>query len=398
MLEKSLKAFLPLIQTNTTDIVNAKEVIDNLTHRMVSEASYKKGVTLIGNRVYVCNHEKLILAEVKKLYTLCVQLEISIVFINPVIAEEGVENFLFNAGELPVPTDLLMSLISELVVEEDMPSIIAALGGLTLKDVGELIRLTTIDGQELTTLTLLEMRRQVTSTVSGVQQVGTSLDNYFPSDDLELWLNEAAPFLVANTDYESLVPRGLLFDGPPGVGKTMGAKRIASLLQLPLYSLDIASVLGRYMGDSEGRFSKVLTNIDQQSPCVFLLDEVEKLFNGQSDNAVSGNILAKLLWWLQEHKSRVLTIMTTNSLKHVPPELYRPGRIDQVMNFTYLSRKQQLEFADNILKSYDMEGKNKSIAKKVLGDKKQANFSQAIIVGMVQQYARTQLLEDDEEE
>ena len=40
-----------------------------------------------------------------------------------------------------------------------------------------------------------------------------------------------------------------------------------------------------------------------------------------------------MLWWLAEHKSRVLTIMTTNNDKILPKELYREGRIDEVMTF-----------------------------------------------------------------
>ena len=47
-------------------------------------------------------------------------------------------------------------------------------------------------------------------------------------------------------------------------------------------------------------------------------------------------MMSQLLWWLAEHKSRVLTIMTTNNSKVLPKELYREGRIDEVMWFSGL--------------------------------------------------------------
>ena len=44
-------------------------------------------------------------------------------------------------------------------------------------------------------------------------------------------------------------------------------------------------------------------------------------------------MMSQLLWWLAEHRSRVLAIMTTNNAKALPKELYREGRMDKVMVF-----------------------------------------------------------------
>jgi SpoVK/Ycf46/Vps4 family AAA+-type ATPase len=54
-------------------------------------------------------------------------------------------------------------------------------------------------------------------------------------------------------------------------------------------------------------------------------------------------VMGELLWWLQEHQSRVLTIMTTNNEKAIPPELYREGRIDAVVAFERMKDPKEIE-------------------------------------------------------
>lgn len=71
--------------------------------------------------------------------------------------------------------------------------------------------------------------------------------------------------------------------------------------------------------------------MNDPAPCVVLIDEVEKVFQSGEDGGVTSRILSQLLWWLAEHRTRVLTVMTTNDYAAIPPELYRPGRLDKVM-------------------------------------------------------------------
>ena len=85
--------------------------------------------------------------------------------------------------------------------------------------------------------------------------------------------------------------------------------------------------------------------------CVLLLDEVEKIFSGNDDQGVTQRILSQLLWWLSEHRSKVLTVMTTNHLDNIPPELYRPGRIDRVVEIKRLTLTEAKLFASKVFKS-----------------------------------------------
>ena len=61
-------------------------------------------------------------------------------------------------------------------------------------------------------------------------------------------------------------------------------------------------------------------------------------------------MLSSILWWLQEHKSRVFTVMTTNKESNIPPELYRPGRIDSEIKFTLLELPEAVNFEKELAK------------------------------------------------
>ena len=67
-------------------------------------------------------------------------------------------------------------------------------------------------------------------------------------------------------------PTGILMVGPPGAGKSLAAKMIANILDVPLLRLDFSSMKSKYVGDSEARVKQVLQLIDSVSPCVVWMD------------------------------------------------------------------------------------------------------------------------------
>jgi SpoVK/Ycf46/Vps4 family AAA+-type ATPase len=157
---------------------------------------------------------------------------------------------------------------------------------------------------------------------------------YEPYKPLEDWLQLNAPFFSDSTD-PRLIPRGLLLNGPSGTGKSLAAKHIANTFNVPLYRLDLSATLGRYVGDSESAFARALYSIDDEKSAVLLIDEAEKLFETQSDQGVTRRILSQLLWWAQEHTSRVMLVLT-NDMTSIPQELLRGRRIDKVFTLSKL--------------------------------------------------------------
>jgi hypothetical protein len=149
---------------------------------------------------------------------------------------------------------------------------------------------------------------------------------------LRSWLHRRHQLMVADLRGTDLrPPRGVLLVGVPGCGKSMSAKAIAVQWRLPLYRLDLAAILGQYVGQSESRLREALETADQVAPCVLWIDEIEKGLAGQNDSTgVGKRMLGQFLFWLQESKSRVFVVATSNDVRSLPPELLRKGRFDEL--------------------------------------------------------------------
>src|SRR3954464_14055214 len=126
-------------------------------------------------------------------------------------------------------------------------------------------------------------------------------------------------------------PKGVLLVGVPGCGKSLSAKAVAAEWRLPLYRLDLAAILGQYVGQSEGRLREALDTADRMAPCVLWIDEIEKGLAGQNDSTgVGRRLVGQFLFWLQESRSRAFVVATSNDVRALPPELLRKGRFDEL--------------------------------------------------------------------
>lgn len=120
----------------------------------------------------------------------------------------------------------------------------------------------------------------------------------------------------------------------PGCGKSMSAKAAASLFNVPLFRLDIGSLMGRFVGESEANMKAALKVAEQASPCILWIDELEKAFAGVNGSGGSTEITTRLfgyfLTWMQEKPSAVFVMATANDITNIPPELLRRGRFDEI--------------------------------------------------------------------
>lgn len=149
---------------------------------------------------------------------------------------------------------------------------------------------------------------------------------------LRAWLQRRRQLMLADLrDTELRPPRGVLLVGVPGCGKSLSAKSIATQWRLPLYRLDLAAILGQYVGQSEGRLREALEMADRVAPCVMWIDEIEKGLAGQNDSTgVGRRLVGQFLFWLQESRARVFVVATANDVRSLPPELLRKGRFDEL--------------------------------------------------------------------
>ena len=126
------------------------------------------------------------------------------------------------------------------------------------------------------------------------------------------------------------LPKGVLLAGPPGTGKSLLAKNVASILNLPLLKLDVASMLGSLVGESEGNIRRALKTAEAIKPCVLWLDEVDKALSGTADSSgVSQRILGTILTFMSESEGGVFVVATANDVTALPSEFKRRGRFDE---------------------------------------------------------------------
>lgn len=141
-------------------------------------------------------------------------------------------------------------------------------------------------------------------------------------------------------------PKGVVLVGVPGTGKSLVAKAVCKLLGLPGYIMDVGSVFGSLVGESEQRMRDALKQVEAQQGCVLVLDEVDKAFGGatdsQGDSGVTRRVFGQLLTWLAEKKDRTFVMMTLNRTKGIPPEFLRAGRFDAVF-YTDLPHEKERE-------------------------------------------------------
>lgn len=166
----------------------------------------------------------------------------------------------------------------------------------------------------------------------------TSMSEVGGLENLKQWVDmrkdcysdEAADFGVEP-------PKGIVLVGIPGTGKSLVAKAISSVLGVPLVRLDFGRVFNMMLGESEKRIRTALRMVEDMSPVVLFVDEIDKGLGGigsGGDSGVSSRVLGTFLTWLQECNKPVFTLVTANNVSGLPPELLRRGRFDGIFYTT----------------------------------------------------------------
>jgi len=128
-------------------------------------------------------------------------------------------------------------------------------------------------------------------------------------------------------------PRGILLYGPPGNGKTLLVKALASESNLNFISVKGPELLSKYVGESEQGVRELFARARHAAPCIVFLDEVDALapkrgLDGRSP--VTDRVVSQLLTELDgvEALGDVWVIAATNRLDMIDAALLRPGRLD----------------------------------------------------------------------
>jgi transitional endoplasmic reticulum ATPase len=152
-------------------------------------------------------------------------------------------------------------------------------------------------------------------------------------------------------------PKGVMLFGPPGTGKTMLAKAVATESQANFISIKGPELLSKYVGESEKAVRETFRKARQAAPTIIFFDEIDSIVPPRGaafDTGVTERVVSQILTELDglEELKNVVVIAATNRPDMVDPALLRPGRFDR---FIYI-RPPDLAEREAILKIH-LKGK-----------------------------------------
>jgi ATP-dependent metalloprotease FtsH len=172
----------------------------------------------------------------------------------------------------------------------------------------------------------------------------TTLKELIGNDAAKQEINEVIDMLANPQPYiesGAVMPKGMLFVGPPGVGKTLFARAIANDVGVPFYVLEGGSIAGLFMGLGVLKLKTLFAKLKRHDKCILFIDEIDSIgtrrqqdrgFGGVSDMNMTLNTLLTHMDGFHG-QGNLLVIGATNNDGSLDPALMRPGRMDRRIYF-----------------------------------------------------------------
>lgn len=166
---------------------------------------------------------------------------------------------------------------------------------------------------------------------------------------LKDWLNKRAVAFTSEARAFGLPPpKGILLLGVQGCGKSLCAKAVSNLWQLPLLRFDMGRMFGSLVGSSEENVRRAIAVAESIAPTVLWVDEIDKAFvgsqsSGTTDGGTTARVFGTFLTWLSEKTAPVFVVTTANDVSQLPPELLRKGRLDEIFYVDLPSEEERTE-------------------------------------------------------
>ncbi len=255
--------------------------------------------------------------------------------------------------DLPKPNDfdaLLNRIIDDVretsqiqieISQPDRERLLHAARGLTLREAENVFAKTIVMDGSLTAddIDIVYSEKQQIIRKSGLleyYETDEKMAHVAGLENLKDWFKKRSiAFTEKAARFGLSAPRGVLLLGVQGCGKSLSAKAVSAMWRLPLLRFDLGRMFSSLVGSSEENIRQAIQTAESVSPVILWVDEIDKALSsagsgGASDGGTSSRVFGTLLTWLSEKTSPVFVIATANDISHLPPELLRKGRLDEI--------------------------------------------------------------------
>ena len=186
---------------------------------------------------------------------------------------------------------------------------------------------------------------------------GPSIDQFIGQEEAVQELMEVADFLKNPEKYAAIgarIPRGVVMQGPPGVGKTFLTRILASMAGVPVYAISGSEFVEMFVGVGAARVRDLFNEAKKRGKCIIFIDEFDamggKRGSGPGGNDERNTTLNQLLVEMDgfDPRAGIIVIAATNRLDMLDPAAIRPGRFDRTVTFHNPTRGDR----EQLLKTY----------------------------------------------
>jgi len=140
---------------------------------------------------------------------------------------------------------------------------------------------------------------------------------------------------------------GILLYGPPGCGKTLLAKVLASESEANMFAINGPEIMNKYYGETESKLRDIFKEAKEHSPSIIFIDEIDAIAPKREEayGDVEKRVVAQLLALMDglTDRGNVIVLGATNRPDSVDPALRRPGRFDREMEISVPNADGRLE-------------------------------------------------------
>jgi ATP-dependent metalloprotease FtsH len=177
------------------------------------------------------------------------------------------------------------------------------------------------------------------------QQVKTKFDSVAGLENAKDDLREIVDFLKNPEKYKKMgarIPKGVIFFGDPGNGKTLLARALAGESGVPFFYASGSQFIQKYVGVGAERIRELFNQARKHSPSIIFIDEIDSIGKRRTDgnggdseyNQTINQLLTEMDGFIQDEVP-VIVVAATNLKENIDRALLRPGRFDRQIDIPY---------------------------------------------------------------